>query len=452
MKEKHLLSRQSQTTESGSGVLGFVGGLGLGAAIMYVLDPDRGNRRRAMAQQKLFRLAHLTVDTVEKGVRDLEHRAEGVIAEARCMVRRERVPDVVIEQRVRTKLGRVACHPSSIDVTASAGHVILSGPVLRGEAEHIARAVRHVRGVRGVEARLEEHDSSENIPGLQGHCERPGDKPELLQENWAPGTRLVMGGLGLALILRAFRKPGFLNTVAGVLGLALVTRSGRHTRIVDTLMDTMRPAPGSHSGHHEQHTQTSTTSSEARRDVVGPTGIYPATGPFPPGPAEVRTAGSFGSSSYDEHGTSEMTYTGDTVLGALAGEPERGPRASSSLEELLNSDEIPRDRWLDFFNTLDKGLHGEPVTVELREGGETRVAQRDVPIDGFGADVKARELVINVGVGRTKDDLVIHTVSAKRVAVRDEGDSRVLEIESSDNRVIAVRFLKRDLQPKRVVA
>lgn len=244
----HRSHRESEIRKSGSTILPFISGMGLGAGIMYVLDPDRGNRRRAMAQQKLFRLVHLAGDALDKGVRDIEHRAEGLVHDARCLVTREHIPDEVLEQRVRAKLGRVACHPGSIEVRAANGQVTLLGPVLRGEAEHISHAVRHVRGVRHVEGHLEEHDSSENIPGLQGHCERPGDKPELLQENWAPGTRLVMGGLGLALMMRALRNPGLLNSVGSVLGFALVARSEHDTRVMDTLMDAIKPAPGPRAG------------------------------------------------------------------------------------------------------------------------------------------------------------------------------------------------------------
>ena len=250
---RHHHSRgESETKSSGSTILPFISGMGLGAGIMYVLDPDRGNRRRAMAQQKLFRLGRLAEDALDKGVRDIEHRAEGLVHDARCLVSREHIPDNILEQRVRAKLGRVTCHPGSIEVRASNRQVTLSGPVLRGEADDIARAVRHVRGVRNVDSHLEEHDSSESIPVLQGRSHRPGDKPELLQENWAPGTRLVMGGLGLTLLLRALRDPGFLNTVAGVLGFALVARSGRRTRVLDTLLVTVKPAPGPRAGRSEQ--------------------------------------------------------------------------------------------------------------------------------------------------------------------------------------------------------
>jgi hypothetical protein len=266
----HRSRREPEITKSSSTILPFISGMGLGAGIMYVLDPDRGHRRRAMAQQKLFRLVHLAGDALDKGVRDIEHRAEGLVHDARGLVRREHIPDDILEQRVRAKLGRVACHPSSIDVRAANGQVTLMGPVLRGEAEHISHAVRQVRGVHGVESRLEEHDSSENIPGLQGRSERPGDKPELLQQNWAPGTRLVMGGLGLALMARALRKPGLLNSVSGILGFALVARSGRRTRVVETLMDAIKPAPGPRAGRHVEDrdplTNAMETSHVERRD------------------------------------------------------------------------------------------------------------------------------------------------------------------------------------------
>jgi hypothetical protein len=444
-------SQPAQPREFGGAVLPFISGMGMGAGIMYALDPDRGNRRRAMAQQKLFRLGHLVGDAVDKGVRDLEHRAEGLFAEAMSLVRRERIPDDVLELRVRAKLGRVASHPGSIEVRAESGHVILSGPVLRGEAEHIAHCIRHLRGVQGVDVRLEEHDSSENMPGLQGGRERPGDKPELLQENWAPGTRLVMGTLGMALLTRAIRKPGFLNTAAGLLGLGLLARSARNTRVVNTLVDAVKPAPGPRAGRRPPRSTASEVPAEARRDVVGYSGVYPATGPFPPGPAEVRVAGSLGGGNYEDHGSSEMTYTGDTVLGALTGS-EAGPRTRVDLMALLQPGEIPRERWLTFFNELDKGLNAERVTVEVREGGQTRVVQRDMPISGFGADVRPRELIIDIGVGLTKDDMVIHTISARRVLVRDGGERRLLEIEANDGRVVVVSFRSSDLAPKRVVA
>ncbi len=436
--------------KSGSSVLPFISGMGLGAGIMYALDPDRGNRRRAMAQQKLFRLVNLAGDALDKGVRDLEHRAEGLAYGAVHLVRHEYCPDDVLEQRVRAKLGRIACHPGSIEVRAKDGQVVLTGPVLRGEAAEITRAVRRVRGVGQVECRLQEHDSSENVPGLQGEAVRPGDKPELLQENWAPGTRLIIGGIGLTLMGRAITRPSFFNSLGGVLGFALLGRSGRRTRVAGTLLDSLKPAAGSRAGRRS--VQGVRTAGEHRRDVVGKSGVYPATGPLPPRAAEVRMAGSFGqgergAAGYEDHGSSEMTYSGSTVLGALS-----GAGANIDVQSLLKTGEIARDQWLNFFNQLNKALDGQRVTIEGREGGNTRVLQRDIELDSIGADVKDGESTITIGVGRKPDDLVVHTIPAKRVAVRDEGDSKLLEIEGSDGATTTVRLRNADLQRTRIVA
>jgi hypothetical protein len=64
-------------------------GMGLGAALMYVLDPERG-RRRALARDKAVRLANRTSDRVGATSRDLGNRARGVAAELRGALRGHR--------------------------------------------------------------------------------------------------------------------------------------------------------------------------------------------------------------------------------------------------------------------------------------------------------------------------------------------------------------------------
>jgi hypothetical protein len=55
-------------------------GVGIGAALMYVLDPDRGKRRRALVRDKAVSLANQTGRIVAKKSRDLTNRAKGMAA------------------------------------------------------------------------------------------------------------------------------------------------------------------------------------------------------------------------------------------------------------------------------------------------------------------------------------------------------------------------------------
>jgi hypothetical protein len=113
--------------------------LGLGAGLMYYLDPARGRSRRARAFDGLAHALRQIEDAIEVGGRDLGNRAGGLIAEAGSQRRRDEAPDEVIEARVRSKLGRVVSHPRAIEVTARGGRVTLRGPVLAAEADLLRR-------------------------------------------------------------------------------------------------------------------------------------------------------------------------------------------------------------------------------------------------------------------------------------------------------------------------
>jgi hypothetical protein len=61
-------------------------GAGVGALAMFVLDPDNGRRRRALARDKLTHYGNEARDAVEGTARDLRNRAQGLAAEARGAV------------------------------------------------------------------------------------------------------------------------------------------------------------------------------------------------------------------------------------------------------------------------------------------------------------------------------------------------------------------------------
>lgn len=168
-------------------------GAALGASAMYLLDPGRGGRRRALIRDKVVHAAHKTGDAIDATSRDVAYRTQGLAAELRGRFSRESPPDEVLAERVRAALGRVVSHPHAIDVTANEGCVCLTGPILASEVDELISIVGSIRGVAGVENQLEVHDSPGNTPALQGGRTRPGQRWALLQDSWSPTTKLMVG-------------------------------------------------------------------------------------------------------------------------------------------------------------------------------------------------------------------------------------------------------------------
>jgi osmotically-inducible protein OsmY len=160
-------------------------GLGLGAALMYVLDPERGKRRRALVRDKAVRTAHKASDRLDARSRDWKNRARGAAAELKAMKRSEDVSDPVLEERVRAEIGRAVSNPGSIEVTAIGGSVTLSGSVLASEVDDLLSAARAVRGVEDITNRLQVYETPGDVPGLQG-ARGPRGKAERGSDRWEP--------------------------------------------------------------------------------------------------------------------------------------------------------------------------------------------------------------------------------------------------------------------------
>src|SRR5687767_11859340 len=87
-----------------------LGGLATGAGLMYVLDPQMGRRRRAMARNKAVHILNRSEDTISKTFRDSKNRAHGIVAGVRSRFTQEPVDDDALVGRIRAKLGRVTGH------------------------------------------------------------------------------------------------------------------------------------------------------------------------------------------------------------------------------------------------------------------------------------------------------------------------------------------------------
>jgi uncharacterized membrane protein len=206
--------------------IAIISSLGLGAGLMYFLDPDRGNRRRADARNRVRHLANKAEDAIGKTSRDIANRFTGLVAEAESLVfRRDKPIDRVLVPRVRSKLGRLVSHPSSIGVQAVDGDVILSGPILAKEVNRLLEYVSGMRGVSNVENLLDIHVDAGNVPGLQGGRENVGERWAFMQTNWSPTTRLLAGAAGGALTVYAAKRRGLAGTAIGSIGLAMLSRA-----------------------------------------------------------------------------------------------------------------------------------------------------------------------------------------------------------------------------------
>jgi hypothetical protein len=200
----------------------FVGGAALGAAAMYMLDPDKGRRRRAIVGDKVASVGLDARRTLRAAGRDAAHRLTGLGARARHLLTDEPVPDdLQLIERVRARMGRLVAHPHAIQVGAHQGRVTLSGPVLRHEVQRLVDAVRSVWGVHEVDNKLVVYDDADSISSLQG-----GERPEPSRSHayWSPATRgavIVGGGL---LSLMGLSERSLLGLLFAAGGAALVVR------------------------------------------------------------------------------------------------------------------------------------------------------------------------------------------------------------------------------------
>lgn len=199
--------------------------MGLGAGLMYFFDPRLGNRRRALVRDKANSLVTRIDDSVDVAMEDMRNRARGVLAEMSAKLTDQGAPDWILEERVRTNLGRLALHTGAVQVQADGGRIYLSGPALREEVDAILKAAARTRGVHGVDNELQVLDSPDDIPALQGSpSPRRAARPEWQQQNWSPAMRLISGVGGSLLTLYGLTRRGITKPILSTAGLVLTAR------------------------------------------------------------------------------------------------------------------------------------------------------------------------------------------------------------------------------------
>ena len=132
-----------------------LGGLGLCAGLMYILDPVAGRKRRKTVADKAGSIQRTSASAIGRVSRDIGKEAWGLLAEAQGAFEGPIEDDDALAERVRTRLGRAVSHPDKVQVSVENGVVTLTGTVAAAEFDRLVSGVLRVRGVRDVNDRLD---------------------------------------------------------------------------------------------------------------------------------------------------------------------------------------------------------------------------------------------------------------------------------------------------------
>ena len=199
--------------------------IGLGAGLMYFLDPQHGTRRRTMVIDRANRFVNNVDESIDMAVQDARNRARGVLSEMTARLSDQESPDWILEERVRSNLGRLARHTRALDIRADGGRIYISGPVLRGDEDAVVKAALRTRGVHGVENQLQVVDNPQDIPALQTPSTmQQSTLMNQTQRNWSPATRLLSSVGGSLLTLYGLTRRGVAKPVLSTAGMVLTAR------------------------------------------------------------------------------------------------------------------------------------------------------------------------------------------------------------------------------------
>lgn len=139
----------------GEDLLALTAGVGLGAGLMYLCDPDRGRSRRSQLRGEAAGLLHRGEDRVEKRGKDLFNRVRGfAVKVAEEIVPEEQPTDELLLERIRSRMGHIVANPHEIQVRVEEGVVTLEGKLDHPERHRLRNEIRAMPGVKRLNAHL----------------------------------------------------------------------------------------------------------------------------------------------------------------------------------------------------------------------------------------------------------------------------------------------------------
>ncbi len=157
MSEERISWRELSKASNARMAVGLIAGIAIGTSLMYLLDPRQGNRRRAVARDKVSHIINRSSVLVGKTFRHLRNRLEGAIAGATDSLRPEAaISDRKLADRIRSTVGRTIPHPGAVDFAVHEGRVTVRGYLKPHESGAVVQAVEGVPGVRSVDNQIVE--------------------------------------------------------------------------------------------------------------------------------------------------------------------------------------------------------------------------------------------------------------------------------------------------------
>jgi len=235
-------------------------GAGLGAGLMYLLDPQGGRGRRAVARDKSLSTLKKGGTAAAKTSRHLGNKTKGLVAQAGSKLRRGDGPsDGALLKKVYRKVRGAVSHPHAIEPACEDGRVVLRGLVLASELDGLLAVIQAVEGVLGVDNQLEIHESTQDLAAY-----RSGKR-------WVgPATRVLTGTTGSALALAGLkRRDNKLGAaLMGAVGLGLLAH-GVANPDVKRLAGKLRRRSKSESADGQESLQGSDLSEDLSGNLSG---------------------------------------------------------------------------------------------------------------------------------------------------------------------------------------
>ena len=136
-------------------IVALTAGLGAGAGLMYLCDPHRGRARRSWLIAETAGLLHRDENKLKKRAKDMPNRVQGFVAETgSALAPEQQVPDEVLIDRIRSRMGHILSDLQAIRVHAQDGVVTLEGRLTHAERRLLRVEVRAIPGVKRVNDRL----------------------------------------------------------------------------------------------------------------------------------------------------------------------------------------------------------------------------------------------------------------------------------------------------------